>query len=348
MKKNFELITSKNIENQSGQALIGGLFFLVFVISIGGYFIFVSKSIRELYANTLKTRFEKISEASQYSNIFNQIAVNNQNIIISLISAQTAFISGVETGLTVSYEQPYWETYSNFQNINNKSALSEKSLSTIKKTFDSYALSTGRGLYVAKALSVKNNELLNSLPFDIKKFFVQSSNSFAQCLALEFQSSELHNSHYTRFLVPPIYQFGLTKENCALQHKNNFLRKIITGSLPTLLSNDSDFIIDFNTIDEYSTSGKNFSYGITYVNPEFSNKFIQSLKFETKGTLKSIVRISHPDFSCRNKFSIQGNFIVEDDWKNTCEISENHFVKSFFKPNWAALVTYQEKGLRKK
>ena len=50
------------------------------------------------------------------------------------MTAQIAYISAIETGLTISYEQPYWKTYANFQNEQNKSALSKESLETINKS----------------------------------------------------------------------------------------------------------------------------------------------------------------------------------------------------------------------
>lgn len=298
--------------------------------------------MRDFYTDVLQSRFDTIARATQYAHILNEISINNQNIIISLMTVQTAYISAIETGLTISYEQPYWQTYANFQKQTNKSALSEESFMSVEKSFQSYALSTARGWYVAKALASKNTELVNQLPINIKNFLLQSSNEFVNCLALEFQNTDLYASHYTRFFVPKFYQFGVTKQNCSLHHKTNVLQTLMRKGLPTLSSNEPNLIIEWNKIDEYFSIGNNSNYGITYVDPIFAREFMDAIKFNTSHKLKTTIRISHPEFMCQNQIS----FTIEEDWQTPCDILPNHFIKSFFKPNWAALVTFQEKSLK--
>lgn len=341
-------IGMKRNHTESGQILLGGLFFLFLVISISFYFISVSDMVDKLYSTTLKSRFDTIQKATKYANIFNQITINNQLIVTEIMSAQIAYISAIESGLTLSNQQPYWETYSNFQDKNNVSALSEKSFKSIENSFSAYARISGRAFYAAKSLASQNDTLINQLPETIKTYLSRSTNAFVHCLALEIQNHELKPSHYLTFNFPSLKPLGVTKTNCDLYDKNSPILTKITHALPMLTTNDNDLLISFNKIDDYLNFDNTFSYGISYVTPELSDSFMNALKFDSVGTLQATVRISHPEFSCSQRHNFNGDFVLEQDWKNFCELSIDHFLKSFFKPNWAALVTHQDARIQYK
>lgn len=339
-------IFNKYNDNESGQALVGGIFFLLLVMLSSLYFVSVVNGMNSLYFDTLKNRFSLIEKTSKYANILNEIAINNQNIIASIISTQVAYISSIENGLTISYEQPYWHTYAKFSKPNGE-VLSEQSKMTLEKSFQSNSMVSARGFMVAASLANENRKLIRELPLFIQSFFSHSTNNDTACLALEFLEPDLHNSKFSTFIVPRMYQFGVSKVNCSLEHKNNVLRQLIHSSLPVLYSNDSDLIIEFNKIDDYFNHAEKFAYGISFVKPEISHAFIRALQFSQQSRLETKVRITHPKFKCRQKTNSKGDFIVENDWNKNCTVSVNHFLKAFLTPNWAAIVTSQEKSLKK-
>lgn len=336
----------KRNNRESGQILIGGLFFLFLAGLSSVYFISISNIINELYSNTLKLRFEAINMAAKQANILNQISINNQLIISEVLSAHIAYITAIESGLNLTAHQPYWETYSHFKESDNLSALSQDSSKSIEKSFSSYALISGRGLYGAKAIANQNIELIKQLPKNVQRLISQSSNAFVHCLALEIQAPDLNPSQYFKFSVPTLTPIGLTKNSCSLYEKNNSFLTKITSSLPMLTANDDDLVISFEMIDKYFNFKENFSYGVIYVKPKFASKFISILKFNSFDKLGATIRISHPEFSCLNQRFADGDFILEQDWQKPCHISINQFFRAFLKPHWAALVTHQ--AMRKK
>jgi len=335
-------------KNESGQAIIGGLFFITLLLLLCWYFISVVNSVHSLYASTLKTRFHTLEVAAKYANILNQISFNNQNIISSIMSSQIAYIKSVETGLIVSHSQPYWLTYSSFQNKEKRGALSSESSRAIENYFKFQSYKSANGFYVAKALSDKNQKLLLTLPVNIQKFFSQSSVNESHCLALKFLESELTPSHYTTFVMPQFYQHGLTKSKCSLEHKTSFTQKLLSVALPLLSLSESAHVINFSEMESYSGELNSFLYGITYVKQESAREFIQELKWTTNGVLKTIIRITHPQFSCRSHTHPAGDFLIEEDWNLPCQISNNKFLKSFFTTSWSPIVTLQERGISKK
>ncbi len=333
---------------ESGQALFGGIFFILLVMLISWYFIFIVKSIKTFYSDTLTSRFEMLKTASEYAQIFNQISINNQNIVASIMSVQVAYIKGVEFAIGVSYEQPYWETYQNLKNTSEKGPLSKGSATSIETKFKLLELKSSQGFMVAKALAHENELLIKKLPNEIRVLLSQSTNNEIHTIALEALSIQLQPSHYTSHVFPSVYKFGLYKNGTQLEHKRSALNKIMSTALPILTTNEDNFVVDFTKIDSYSGKNFSFKYGITYVKPEIAPLFFLALKSKSISTLKSTVRIIHPLFSCDSveKHKTGGDFIVEKDWFSPCEISKSKFLQAFFKPFWTAIITEQDMGLK--
>ncbi|KAB8033221.1 hypothetical protein [Fluviispira multicolorata] len=374
------------LKNQHGQALISGLIFLVFSMLCVAFFLFISESFYRVYSNINKEREYRIKENSFVANKINQLSINNQYILSALSVAQNAFAESTEIGLYVSYFQPYWLTYGfinknssndKFENIGKKNALSMESEKYVNNAFKTYRLKSARGLYIAISLAEKNEKIINSLPQNIKKYFMQSSNSEVFCLALASQSKNYGFPGFFNIpLLENLYNFYIDQDECQLSHYNSSYR-VVNKILPFLSDAEPNLFLDYNKMTEilkkstqfgvYFVSfsqAKNFlnelyidNYSDILVNPKFTKisnylskiPFFSSLNLSENVFLQSVpkniyVRISHPYFVCSGKSSWQGDFLQEKDWKKeaTCLLSRELFYKSFFTPHWAAFVTQEE------
>lgn len=318
---------------ESGQALLGGLIFLIFVSICSFYFISTAQSLGRLYHESLANKFEITKNASKYANILNEISLNNQNILISVMTAQAAYIKSVENGLSISYKQPYWQTYKELKD-QSKSGLSEQSSNVVKSKFNVRKLDSAKGFFVARALADRNQKLIDQLPISDQNFFTRSTKDEINCISLEFLPSELHK---------------ISKNFCKLKHQSTLFQSLFKTGLSVLAPSATDLIIDFNKMDEYAGFMSNFNYGVTYVKTEFADKFMQNLMFQTKENqpLSAVARITHPFFECQTHSKKGGDFIIESDFKNYCAISKEKFLKSFFNPSWSALITKQSIGFKK-
>ena len=99
--------------------------------------------------------------------------------------------------------QPYWKTYSlhKSNNISEINYITSDTKKGLNKIYSSFALQSARGLLLAKSLAEKNAHLVNSLPYEISRLFLQSSNSFSFCLALESQTHLYNKPGIHNFLL---------------------------------------------------------------------------------------------------------------------------------------------------
>lgn len=362
------------MKNENGQALVCGIFCIFMSLLVFLYFFSVVELKHHYFSNLMSAKIEKLEEVTKYSNILNEISYNNRNILISVMDAEISFISAFEHGETISYEQPYWETYSVINNKNVNSSLSNKTTESIDFAYNSFKLNTARALFTAKALSERNKFLLSLFPskLEIDKLFLQNSPAQVNCMALELLSSEVNPSHYEKFLISPSYNFGLSRKSCTLVNTQNISRKITNKSLPFILYNSKDIVIDFSKFNELFYNNLNY-YGITYVDFKDANKFRNSLSFLTNDLItsdrnkpyfieylskinyfknqlsyfvlnknkvikKSVIYIDHPNIPC-----ISSSFNSVN--KKICRFNEEEFFKSFFMMNWSPIVEFQENSL---
>lgn len=363
---------------ENGQALVGGISFILLVLLFCAYLLYVCESFGRKYYNQEKATEDAIYDAAKVANIINQVSMNNQSIIASIITSQNAFAKAFELGLYTSYNQPYWETYGS---LNQKKNALEKSKDTLENAYRSYALTTARGFFIAKSLSEKNKKLVESLPKKISIYFTQSSNAQLHCFALEAQKNRYQSPGFINFQVPKFYRYFLSKNGCGVHHKVDKVHRVAQKSMPVLYSTELDDVLSYDKIDDFSLS-KNLNpthYGVWFVDPSYAPLFLDSLLFQTQNSVdvekkysifekflsriqffssiglgnnknlsavlsKTKIRISHPDFICQKNKSRIGDFLTENDWKNIpyCNLSSENFLRSFFFPNWSPLVVEQE------
>ncbi|WP_186645139.1 hypothetical protein [Fluviispira vulneris] len=369
----------------SGQALVSGLIFLILAMLSTLFFLFISESFYRAFSNINKERENKLRDLSLIAHKLNHISLNNLQIITALSVAQNAFAESAETGLYISFSQPYWQTYQSLQKASvhsdgdfKKNALTQKNKEYINNIYKSFRLKSGRGLFIAKSLAEKNKVIINSLPKNIQKYFVQSSNKDVFCLSLASQGKKYISPGFINLpLIENLYNFYLLRDDCQLSHKNGAYA-VVNKILPFLSGTESNLVLDYEKLAEHLnqtvnfglslvsfTQAKSFLYDLylqdspklkanvkfTKVTKYFTKiKFFKSLNLENEDFFNSspkdiLVRITHPFFICSAKSKWQGDFLEEKDWQHltACSLSEGNFYKSFFTPNWIALVT-QEKG----
>ncbi|MES2616187.1 MAG: hypothetical protein V4591_12330 [Bdellovibrionota bacterium] len=344
-------------KQQSGQALIGGLILIVFVLIFSSYFLSVSESYLRLFSNSEQANSEIVQETSHYANILNEISINNQNIIAALTVSQDALLRGLESGVNIAFHQPYWLTYSALKN--NKNTLDTNTKNIISRLFSSYSLSSARGFFIAKSLAKKNNTLLKKFPLQIQQYFIQSPNSQVLCFTLQARK-KYYNSPGILGLPPSaFYHFNMNieeKNNCAIENRINTLNKILEKSLVMLYSSEKDRILDYSQLDNLS-SYKDNQYGILYVDPKQKDNFINSMSFTSSDTISSPEKkfqLIEKTLSKMNFFKDM-NLNKEENLKKSPLINEfiithkfisgsvsnEQFLKSFFYPNWAVTGVYQ-------
>jgi hypothetical protein len=363
--------------NQLGQTLVSGIIFLLLTLICVLYFLFISETYMRNQVNIQKNREELILKSSKIANILNEISVNNFNIISSLITFENAYAESFEIGSYFAFSQPYWKTYSlhkskigdeiNYINTDTKNGLN--------KIYSSFALQSARGLLLAKSLAEKNSQLVNSLPYEMSRLFVQSSNSFVFCLALESQTDLYNKPGIHNFsLLENLYSFYLQKDSCKIfRPQKNIIKSIAYFSF--IQYHTSQDIIDYSKV---SHDFNKHSYGIWYVPVVNTQEFFNELKFVSnkyviankKLTIvsdflsklyyffeleilnsdffnsfskDSNVRITHPNFMCNKKFFNEHDIkLISDDdflFSKDCNVNADSFLKSFFYPNWVGLIS---------
>ena len=333
-------------KNESGQVLVSGLFFLVFGLLFCAYFLSTSEIFFHFFSNEEQANENCVKKTSYYANQLNEISINNINIISSIVLAQKALLKSLERSLDVAYHQPYWD-----KKITSGQKLSQNSKKIIESLFKTHSLTSARGFFIAKSLSERNKEIIHTFPYEIRKFFIQSTNTQVNCFAFEaekkyYQSPGILNIHSFLkdfdfgFIKSYHYNMNLSLENsCAFKH-------------------GSKNILNYALLENYSNKNDT-QYGISYVDPKDRAQFTHSLIFYSNQTIENPIKkflfirqflskipyfkelnfnsentlnkspiqnkfkITHPNLSCHS--------IINDD----CLISKNKFLKSFFKANWS-------------
>ncbi len=373
------MFLSHQNRDQEGQALVSGLILLVFTLFFSIYFLFMSETYSRNYSNIQKAREHALRESSKIANLINQITINNQLIIQSISVAENAYAEAAEIGLYIGFNQPYWESYGLLNQINsslNHFLLSDKSKNSLNLIYSSLLNKSARGLFLAKSLSEKNKKIIEKIPDQISRHFIQSSNAEVFCFSLESQ-----NKYYQKpgFHDIPIYEnlyhFYLEKKGCKLTQSRG-LYGFLNSQLPLLFSSENDDILSYQS---FNSILKNDFYGIWYVDPTQYKAFFNSLYFHSgsfveenskftviskylskipffqdiklnqkeilSGFSKIInVRITHPYFYCQPNKNQFGDLIREEDFlkMDQCILNENYFIKSFFYPSWTSLITKEE------
>jgi hypothetical protein len=363
--------------NELGQTLVSGLIFLLLTLISVLYFLFISETYMRNQVNIQKNREELILKSSKIANILNEISVNNFNIISSLITFENAYAESFEIGSYFVFIQPYWKTYSlhKSNNISEINYITSDTKKGLNKIYSSFALQSARGLLLAKSLAEKNAQLVNSLPYEISRLFLQSSNSFSFCLALESQTHLYNKPGIHNFLLlENLYSFYLQKDSCKIfRPKKNIIKSIAYFSAIQYYA--------FHDIIDYSKVTHDFnkySYGIWYVPDVNIQEFFNELKFVSNKHVitnkkltvisdflsklyyfldveilnsdffnsfskDSNVRITHPNFMCSKKFFNEHDIkLISDNdflFSKDCNVSVDNFLKSFFYPNWVGLIS---------
>ncbi|APJ04071.1 hypothetical protein [Silvanigrella aquatica] len=369
-------------DNESGQALVTGLIFLIFTLLCSVYFLFFAEAYFKNYSQIQKVREQGLKKASLVAHALNQISMNNQNIIASLAVAQNAFAEAAEIGLYVGFTQPYWDTYGvlnkkkTVKMKSKESYLSSVSSKNINILYTSLQNQTARGLFVAKSLHEKNKKIVALLPQELQSFFIPASNANTFCFALETQEKYYKKPGFHNiFLFEHLYRFYLEKENCVIKHVPKLFGSI-NVSFSLLSSSETNTILSYKNFDVML---KKEFYGIWYVNPKNSFEFLKSTLFYSvnsieenpkftviakfldiipffknlnlsdktllSGVSKKIkFRITHPYFICTQNNNWNGDFLKERDFENIsqCSLSEGQFIKSFFYPKWTPLISQEE------
>lgn len=369
------MLQNKNPQ-ECGQALVGGLVFILITLLFGAYFLYVCEAFGRRASNEWKAQEKALAQAAQVANAINEISINNQSIVAAVIESQNAFAKAFELGTYLSYEQPYWETYKSF---NQKQSATEHSNQMIKQAYTSYAMNASRGFFVAKALSERNKKLVEKLPSNISKYFKQSENAQVHCFALETQRKRYGSPGFISFPIPKTYSFFLTKTGCRVEHKTGSLTQKISKSIPLFSFADSDAVLSYERIDESESSSdgelkngttrkdekinlknKNNQYGIWFVDPKNAQLFVrESLSFSLP-----------KDVDLNPKYSVIENFLSKIPFfydaglgkkkslshvlSNThvqishpqisclqdqkCKDADADFMGAFFLPHWAPLL----------
>jgi len=314
------------VKNQSGQALVSGLVLFTMLLFFGIYCLFICESMGKKYKYQEKALEDKLFLVSHAANAIDQISINNQAILAAVSLSQEAFSNAFSFSALIADTQPYWKTYSALKN--KKNAI-EPSRSWIQKIYMTYADSAARGFFIAKALSEKNQKLVNDLPKKIGLYFKQIDNDQLNCLVLEIQKEK---------------QSKLKKDKCSLLYpssSNKILKS--TKSVPRLYPWGKDNVISFEEMNRlssaYGLDFKNQQYGIWIVPVERRLDFMKELQFPLESVLNleksknDIQRIKIDQSFC--VFLSHANLSKNDlDVKK----SENKFIQSFFMPQWAAVV----------
>jgi Na+-transporting methylmalonyl-CoA/oxaloacetate decarboxylase gamma subunit len=349
-------------KNEKGQALVGGIVFLLISMLFCAYFIYVCESFARKYSNEEKAKEEVIVQAAKVANALDQISINNQSIIAAVVASQNAFAKAFELGIYVSYEQPYWKTYGS---LTQKSNSLEASNAVIKKAYQAYALTAARGFFIAKSLSEKNKNLVARMPKKISSYFKQSSNAQVHCFALETQKDRYQKPGFVNFPVPKSYPFFLIKNECGVEHRVGKIREKIQKGLPFLYSSESNEVLSYKKIDKFNFSENlNFQdnqYGIWFVNPSQQEQFFKALEFKMEKSVDTEKKYSVFDkylsgipffkninlASKKNLSAVLSHSKIYISHPNIAcsenqKCSSNEFLHAFFFPNWAALVTEKE------
>jgi hypothetical protein len=370
MKKNGE----------SGQALVTGMFFIVFTLLFCGYFLYVSESYFHFFSNEEQASHEVVFKASAIANALNEIAINNQNILASVAAAQDAPLRALERGYQLSYSQPYWETGNPFKSLNIRNVItqiadnyqegrsllagvkfmklepSRSNKNLINMLFKVHATTSARGFIVAKALAERNKELVKSLPQPLKKLFVQVSNAQVHCFALQAQNQHYSNPgilNLVNFTIPYVnahlYAYHMEiGSGCAVYHETTNVmyqhNKIsllnykdidtgVEGQAPQYgiylvpLENKSSFLkeLSFSSETRVGKVDEKFVQIRTYLAtiPYFKDVNLDSDEDLKRAPLVSQFQMRHPLLEC------------SQEGEKECSPSDNNFLKSFLRPNWA-------------
>lgn len=318
-------------ENQSGQALVSGIVFLLFALLFSVYFLFMSESYIRNALNIEKARENTLKNSAHVANVINQISLNNQNIIAALAIAENAFVESAEIGLYVGFAQPYWETYGLKQKTSTNTYLpatrahfflkeehlSNSSKETLEKLYSAFRNQSARGLFIAKSLSEKNKNLIAGLPPEISKNFMRSSNSDAFCFALETQKKYYQKPGFHDILIlESLYHFYLEKEGCKIKQQGGIFG-FLNLSLPLQTSSESDHILSYKDFDLIL---KNSQYGIWYVVPENSQNFLSSLKFQSENSVQE-----------NKKLTIISNFLAKIPYFQELNLNKKALLSGFSK-----------------
>ena len=90
------------MNKQDGQALVGGLILMMIGLFFSAYFLYVSESFFRLFSNTEQANSDIVKETSNYANILNEIAINNQNIIAAITISENSFLKAFEYRASVT------------------------------------------------------------------------------------------------------------------------------------------------------------------------------------------------------------------------------------------------------
>ena len=359
----------KHITSQKGQALVGGLFLLVFTLLFCSYFLFASESYFHLFSNAEESNADTVKILSYESNILNEISFNNQNILASLTVAQNALLKSIEWSLYISFHQPYWETNDILKSgrFLGANRLTDSTKKGIYDVFDSYSMNSGRGLFLAKSLVERNKILLSKLPQEISQYFIQSANEDSFCFALRAEKENYKVPGILNLPVFPIYSFHLnqnTQHPCKIEHKTNGFYKMLEFSLPMIQSSEKDEVLNYSSFAKL-LSNNNTELGVTFVRPENQQIFYSSLHLISKSKiqkpLKAFTILNHffahlPFFvklkldepnllnqsPLTNEFFITHNEIIcsHPEKPSSCSLNNSQFLKLFFEPHWSVSGNY--------
>jgi hypothetical protein len=350
---------------ESGQALVVGLIFFTIVLFFSALFLFTSESILRMYSNAEEANAEVVKNLQKYAHILNEVSINNQNIIAAITVSQNALLKSMEQSLYLSFNQPYWITYSTIRKGNDR--VSEDTKKLIERAFSSYSLNSSRGFFIAKALSEKNKILLSKLPIEMSSFFIQSSNSEVNCFALNAQKKYYNSPGILKLplLQKFIYRFYLhinDKNKCKIEHKLSAFHQILEPRLPLFYTNTKDDVFDYS-IKKFDENN-NYNYGISYIDPKLKYEFLQSLNFSSPSKIKiyeksfstiakylsKIPYFKHLDLdnkdsflksSIINQFKIIHGLLYGEMGIEKKELDDEDFIKMFFNSNWTVTGVFK-------
>lgn len=311
--------------NQSGQALVCGLLFLLISMFCGIYFLFFSEIFIRKYSNLEKEREYVLRQAANIANEINQLSINNQTIIASLGAAENAFSEAVEISLYIGFTQPYWETYKNLNNniseiTNqkfNEDVLSYSSKLDVKRIYNSLKNQSARGLFLAKSLSEKNKAIVEALPKEISKYFVRASNSDVFCFALETQKKYYQYPGFHHLpILEKLYHFYLEKKSCKIFQTQGLFGTLIP-QMPLISSSESDDILSFSLFDNLL---KNVEYGIWFVPISNAELFLSALFFELE-----------KEIEVNSKFTVVYNYLSKIKYFSFLDLNKNEQLSTSYK-----------------
>lgn len=375
MVKKRHNFKKKQKNQESGQILISGMLFVVGLILFFAYLMNAVELGKIPYSHYEESRQNSVQEAARIANILNKISYNNVMIMSGILTAQKAFSIQFEHGIYQAYTQPYWETYSVYKKGNGWfKALTPGTVEGIGYDRELYNMNAQRGLVFAKALSEENDALIDLLPSQIGKYFVNSGPGAAHCLALnlaqEYYDDPGVDPIELRYITPDAH---LVKNNCQLwrsfwgrkfQIDYNVifgLQRRVDGDyerygiahvphekslffLRDLYSRDLNRRDDLTLVEydkkNFIFSDEIFSSIFFYDSKIFEEGWTDSFGEKTAYVKQDILsRISNPYLVCNGRSDKYGSFLEEEDFSKSCVLDADKFYRAFFSLQWSPIVT---------